>query len=269
MASADALRNLSVQLARQSSLAGRWPVIVEDDLAAIDPLTGGRDASFAVLRRLAQIGQLERVRRGTYVMRDETGVLRVDLDSLIDAMTPAPYLITVGRALAAHDLSDQHFRTAVVLVASLRRPFDWRGDRVRYVIAEADRIWGAGNTRGPQIATPERAILDSVTHPRWGVTFSQALEALDLAVGRSPSFAASLAAAAGRYRNAATARRLGFLVEQLAGADAAEPFQALLGSSRAATPLDPSGSRTGSYASRWRVRVNADLDALLAHRTTG
>jgi hypothetical protein len=108
MPSAEALRDLSVRLARQSSLAERWPVITEDDLVAIDPLTGGRDASFAVVRRLAQIGQLERVRRGTYVMRDQTGVLRIDLLSLIDATTSAPYLITAGRALAAHDLSDQH-----------------------------------------------------------------------------------------------------------------------------------------------------------------
>jgi predicted transcriptional regulator of viral defense system len=98
------------------------------------------------------------------------------------------------------------------------------------------------------------------------VIFSQTVEALDLALRRSPRFAASLATAAKRYRNAATARRLGFLVEQLAGPDVAAPFQALLGSSRAATLLDPSGGRTGAYASRWRVRVNADLDALLAHR---
>jgi predicted transcriptional regulator of viral defense system len=95
------------------------------------------------------------------------------------------------------------------------------------------------------------------------VTFTQTVEALDPALRRSPRFAASLATAAKRYRNAATARRLGFLVEQLA--DVAAPFQALLGSSRAATPLDPSGGRAGAYASRWRVRVNADLDALLAH----
>lgn len=268
MPSADFLRSVSVQLARQSSLAGRWPVVVEDDLEAIDTLTGSREASFAVLRRLAQIGQLERVRRGTYVMRDETGVLRVDLPALIDAVTPAPYLITAGRALAAHDLSDQHFRTAVVLVSSLRRNFEWRGDQVRYVVAERDRLWGASR-RGPQVATPERAILDSLSHPRWGVTFAQSVEALDLALARWPRFPARLATAAERYRHAATARRLGFLVEQFAGPDAADPFQALLGTSRAATPLDPSGGAEGTYNARWRLRVNRDVDDLLAHRTTG
>lgn len=269
MPTADALRTLSVQLARQSSLAGRWPVVVEEDLAAIDPLTGGRKASFAVLRRLEQIGQLERVRRGTYVMRDETGVLRVELFGLIDAVTPAPYLITAGRALAAHDLSDQHFRTAVVLVSSLRRNFEWRGDRVRYAVTQPSRIWGGQHRRGPQTATPERAILDSVTHPRWGVTLSQTVEALDIALGRWPRFSATLATSAERYRNAATARRLGFLVSHLAGPEAAEPFETLLGSSRSTTPLDASGDRSGPFDSRWRVRVNVELDALLAHRTTG
>jgi predicted transcriptional regulator of viral defense system len=269
MPTVNALRNLSVQLARQSSLAGRWPVVVEEDLAAIDPLTGGREASFAVLRRLVQIGQLDRVRRGTYVMRDETGVLRVELFALIDAVTPAPYLITAGRALAAHDLSDQHFRTAVVLVASLRRNFDWRGDRVRYVVTEPSRIWGPRHRRGPQTASPERAILDSLAHPRWGVTFSQTVEALDVALGRWPRFPVTLADAAGRYRNAAAARRLGFLISHIAGPEPAEPFQALIGSSRSATPLDPSGNRSGSFDPRWRLRVNVDLDALLAHRTTG
>lgn len=267
--SADELRDFSVRLARRSTLAGRWPVVVEDDLDAIDPLTGGRDASFAVLRRLAEIGQLERVRRGTYVMRDETGVLRVDLFALVDAVTPAPYLVTAGRALAAHDLSDQHFRTCVVLVASLRRDFEWRGDRVRYVLAEPARIWGARRGRGPRVATPERAILDSLAHPRWGVTLSQTVEALDLALDRWPRFPERLASAAGRYGNAATARRLGFLVAQLAGDAAAERFLPLRGASRAATPLDASGSRSGALESHWRVRLNVDLSELLAHRTTG
>jgi predicted transcriptional regulator of viral defense system len=201
-------------------------------------------------------------------MRDETGVLRVDLFALTDAVTPAPYLITAGRALAAHDLSDQHFRTAVVLVANLRRNFDWRGDHVRYVVTERDRIWGA-TRRGPQVATPERAILDSLSHPRWGVTFSQSVEALDLALARWPRFASKLASAAERYRNAATARRLGYLITQLAGADAARPFEPLVGASRAATPLVPSGGKSGEYDSRWRLRVNIAVDELRAHRVTG
>jgi predicted transcriptional regulator of viral defense system len=263
MPTVDRLRDASVALARHATLAGRWPVLVEDDLTAIDPLTGSRQASFATLRRLAQSGQLERVRRGAYVMRDETGVLRIDLHELIDALTPPPYLITAGRALATHDLSDQHFRTAVVLVPSPRRDFDWRGERVHHLVTPPQKIWGSGSRDGPRVASPERALLDSLAHPRWGVTLAQTVEALDLALRRWPGFAERLAAAAARYRNAAVARRLGLLVAHVAGEQAAAPFRTLRGSSHASTPLDPSGPRSGPLDSAWRVQVNADLDALL------
>jgi predicted transcriptional regulator of viral defense system len=267
--SADRLRQSSVQLARAATLAGRWPVVTDDDLTVLDELTGGRQASFAVMRELAQARQLERVRRGAYVMRNETGVLRIDLLELIAALAPRPYLITAGRALAAHDLSDQHFRTAVVLVSSLRRDFEWRGDHVHFVQTEPGRIWGAHRRSGPQVASPERAILDSFAHRRWGVTLSQSVEALDLALARWPRFAEDLATATARYRNAAVARRLGFLVAYIAGEDTAAPFRALLGSSKAATLLDPASGNSGLVDTHWRARVNVDLDALLAHRVIG
>jgi len=262
MSSASRLRDASVALARQATLAGRWPVVVEDDLAVIDALTGGRQASFATLRRLTRAGQLERVRRGAYVMRDETGVLRIDLHALIDALTPRPYLITGGRALATHDLSDQHFRTALVLVPSPRRDFDWRGEHVHHVLTARAKIWGA-QSGGSRVAGPERAILDSLVHPRWGVTLAQSVEALDLALQRWPRFAERLASAAARYRNAAAARRLGWLVTHLASEQDAAPFLPLRGSSHASTPLDPSSPRRGPLDSTWRVQVNTNLDALL------
>ncbi len=265
MLSGDRVRDASVALARHATLAGRWPVVVEDDLAAIDALTGSRRASFATLRQLARTGQLERVRRGAYVMRDQTGVLRIDLHALIDALTPQPYLITAGRALTAHDLSDQHFRRAVVLIASPRRDFDWRGERVHHVLTARSRLWGAQARGGPRVAGPERAILDSLAHPRWGVTLAQSVEALDLALRRRPGFAERLAAAAARYRNAAVARRLGLLVTHLASEQDAAPFHPLRGSSHASTPLDQTAPRHGPLDTTWRVQVNADLGALLAH----
>ena len=63
-------------IARRATLAGRWPVILDEDLPAVDELTGSRHASFVVLRELIEAGQMERVRRGAYVMRDEKRVKR-------------------------------------------------------------------------------------------------------------------------------------------------------------------------------------------------
>lgn len=269
MARGEVVRQVAVAMARLSTLAGRWPVILDEDLPVVDEITGSRHASFVVLRELIEAGQLERVRRGAYVMRDERGVLNADLLGLIAALTPPPYLITAGGALAAHGLSDQHFRKAVVLVVKPRRGFEWRRDRVSYVQTGRSRIWGADRRRGPIVASRERALLDSMAHRNWGVTLSQGVEALDLALERQGSFGDLLATAAARYRNAAIARRLGFLVAHIAGETVAAPFRSLLGSSKAITLLDPSCAPVGQVDPVWRVRVNVDLKVLLAHRVAG
>lgn len=243
--------------------------MLPDDLPGIDSITGSRNATLALLRDLTRTNQLQRIRRGAYVLRDETGVFRADLFQLIDVLTPSPYLITAGRALSAHELSDQYFRQAIVLVPTSRRSFTWRGDQVRYALLARSRIWGREGRKGPSIARPERALLDSLAHREWGVTLSQSVQALDIALYRDSRFAGNLAAAASRYRNAALARRLGYLVQIITDENTAAPFRSLIGASKAATPLDKSGPPRGPIDSTWGVRVNTELEDLLAHRIIG
>jgi predicted transcriptional regulator of viral defense system len=107
---------------------------------------------------------------------------------------------------------------------------------------------------------PERAILDAVSHPRYGVSLHMALGALRSAVERDPDFLGRLVEAARRYDSAATARRIGLLVDQLFGQDAAEPFRALIGTSRTPVSLRPGGERTGPIDHRWRLVMNASVE---------
>ena len=132
-----------------------------------------------------------------------------------------------------------------------------------------DRGFGAPSAaRG--LASPAPAgMLDSMARRSWGVTLSQCVEALDLVLDRQASFSDLLATATARYRNAAIARRLGFLVAHIAGETVAAPFRSLLGSSKAITLLDPSRAQVGEVDAVWRVRVNVDLEVLLAHRVVG
>lgn len=258
-----------VHLVRQSSLARRWPVVLSEDFAALDEITGSRQATLKLMRDLVDAGNLQRVRRGAYILRDEAGVLNVDLFQLVDTLTSPPYLITAGRALSAHGLSDQHFRHVVVLVSAARRSFEWRGDQVHYAVVKRSRLWGWQRSHGPHVAVPERALLDSVARREWGVSLSQSVEALDISLARWPDFAASLASASARYRNAAVSRRLGFLVSRIVGDEKATPFRSLLGPSKSATLLDSLGASEGPVDSRWGIRINAELDDLLAHRVVG
>jgi predicted transcriptional regulator of viral defense system len=266
------LQAAHVRLSRAASLARRPGIVVlREDVARLDELTGSRQRSHAVLERLERAGRIRRVRRGIYALVDATGGVRVGILDLIAASTPEPYLVTGGRALQFHGLTDQHFRRVHVLTATQLRSWSWRGDEVRYVRTEAALRGGSVRTRKTRarVAAPARAIADSLSHPRWGVTLAQVVEALDAMLLRDPDFTDALAIEAGRQGNHALARRLGFLVSHLAGPDTARPFLALLGASNAATRLQASAEAVGPIDARWQVRVNVDLDRLLQHREVG
>jgi predicted transcriptional regulator of viral defense system len=270
-ASSD-LQAAHVRLSRAASLAGHPGIVVlDEDVAELDELTGSRTRSHAVLERLDRAGRIRRVRRGVYALVDATGGVRVGILELIAASTPDPYLVTGGRALQFHGLTDQHFRRVHVLAASQLRSWSWRGDQVRYVRTDAPLRGGAVRTRKTRasIATPARAIADSLSHPRWGITLAQVVEALDAMLAHDPGFADALAVETGRQANHALARRLGFLVSHLAGPDAARPFLALQGASKASTPLQAGAGAVGPIDSRWQVRANIDLERLLQHREVG
>jgi predicted transcriptional regulator of viral defense system len=266
------LQGVHVHLSRAASLAGRPGIVVfDEDAGQLDELTGSRPRSHAVLERLERAGRIRRVRRGVYALVDATGGMRVGILDLIAATTREPYLVTGGRALQFHGLTDQHFRRVHVLAASQLRSWSWRGDEVRYVRTEATLRGGAVRTRKTRarVATPARAIADSLRHPRWGVTLAQVVEALDTMLARDPDFVDVLAVEVARQDKHALARRLGFLVSHLAGPNASRPFLSLLGESKAATPLQAGAEAVGPIDTRWQVRINVDLDRLLQHREVG
>lgn len=256
-------------LVRASALS-RTPgiVVAERDLPILDELTGSRSRSHDVIADLITAGRLRQVRRGAYVLVDAAGVVSVDILEIIAALTPRPYLVTAGRALQFHGLSDQHFRRIQVLVRTQLRPWSWRGNTVRYSRVTHKFRGTSTRTRKTRaaIATPERAIADSLEHPAWGVTISQVAEALDTMLGRDPVSADRLAAVTADQFGFALARRLGFLVSTLADEDHARGFLPLRGRSKAVTLLVAGGPSEGPIDRTWNVRVNAAPVLLLEHR---
>jgi predicted transcriptional regulator of viral defense system len=258
-----------VALNRRALEAERHPVVrLDEDMQALDAATGSRRRSQDALRQLTRDGRLRRVRRGVYLLVAPTGSTDARVLPLIDAVTPRPYLLTAGRALAELGLSDQHFFRVIVLSAHRLGDWSWQGDEVRYAFLAPERIWGVRTHDGPQVALPERAILDCLANPRWGVTLAQTAEALDRAV-RDRTSPGRLAQAAKRYGSAAVARRLGYLLELLHGPDAAEPLLPLRGRSHAHVLLSSSAPDQGPTSPRWGLRINVDPDALLEHRLIG
>lgn len=259
-----------MQLVRSAELARRPGIaLVEEDFIALDQVTGSRHRSHEVIEQLVEDGRLRRVRRGVYVLVGPDGVVRPTLLDIIAATTPKPYLVTAGRALEVHGLTDQHFRRVFVLAPTQLRSWSWRGDEVRFARVSADRLRGkALRTRKTRarVASSEGAILDSLAHPQWGVTLSQVVQAMDIAMRRDASFADRLAMACANYGSPASARRLGFLTTRLAGAEAARALLPLIGPGKGTTLLARGGSTVGPVDSTWHVRENVPVEQLLQHR---
>jgi predicted transcriptional regulator of viral defense system len=267
------IEQVSARLARTAALAGRPGVLLTDsDLPELDPLVGSRARAYRIIDHLEAEGRLRKIRRGAYALVSPTGNVTVDLLDLVDALTPRPYLVTAGRALQFHGLTDQHFRRVVVLIHSQLRRWKWRGDEVRYARTARRRLKGAATrTRrtNARVASAEGALVDSLGHSGWGVTLSQSVEALDAALRSNRTFPDLLAIETAEHGTHALARRAGFLISRLAGEEAARPFIALRGDSKAITPLAPGGAHVGPIDSTWRVRENVAFERLAAHRREG
>jgi predicted transcriptional regulator of viral defense system len=144
--------------------------------------------------------------------------------------------------------------------------WSWLGETVRYVRTREDALWGGRSYAGSgstRIARPTRAVLDSLAHPRWGVSLSEVAKALSKGE-RDAKFLDQLADDTAHLGNALAARRVGFLVQRLFGREAARPFLPLRGRSNAIVPLAPATlSQDGPIDTLWRLRINVDLDLVL------
>jgi predicted transcriptional regulator of viral defense system len=243
------------EVERAASQAGRHNVIVPSrDLARLDAITGKRERSLQALARLERAGRVHRVRKDLVVLGNAGGA-DVDVFDLIAAASPT-HLVTGGRALQYHGLTDQHFFTVLVLVPSTVRGFIFRGSRVAFLETSPQRLWGWSGTDGPRIASPARAVVDALSHPRYGVSLYVAVEALRMAAQRDPGFLQQLVATVDRLGSHAVARRTGLVVEQTLGRTAAAPLHRLIGPSRTPVPLRPGGGKHGPVDSNWRVIIN-------------
>lgn len=260
---------VAYRLSRASSAARRPGIFVlANDGDALDELTGSRARTHALVKQLEDEGRLQRVRRGTYVLVDSNGNVGAGILDLVAALTPARHLVTGGRALQFHDLSDQHFRRIQVLVEHRIRDWSWRGDQVRYVETNLTRVSPVRTRKTrARIASEERAISDSMTHPRWGVTLGQVVEALDGYLRSPANSPAALASEIALSGTDAVARRLGYLVSWIAGPELALPFLPLRGRRNGATPLQVGSAAIGPIDPVWKVQVNVDLDMLRQHRS--
>jgi predicted transcriptional regulator of viral defense system len=258
----------SVELAvlGQADRHGRTVLVLPDDAELLDEVTGSRARTDRAVASLRRAGWLLRVRRGTYVVRTRAGSLDRGALAMIGDITRHPHLVTSGGALSRAGLSDQAFRSIIVLTAHPQRPWSWLGESVRYLRVRPGALWGGrsySDSGSTKIARPSRAILDSISHPHWGVSLPEIAKALQKEERLHPEFVDDLAVDAARFGNSLASRRLGFIVERLDGREAARPFLPLRGRSKAIVPLlSVARSLEGPIDTTWRLRINVDMQLL-------
>ncbi len=237
-------------------------VLVEQGIA--------EDEIAAALVALQRLGMLRHVSHGVYEVHDPNGVSRASFEQLVAArMGDSPHLATGWWALAYHGLTQQEVRAVVVLVATSRRGFVVAGRHVRPAKVAQDRLWGGRlMMSGLRIASAERAICDCAGTQPARIPAPRLAEALERFLGNDRGTRIeTLCVALKRFGSHAATRRIGYLVELIAGDLAARPLLVGIGNSPTATPLDI-GETGGELNSRWRVRTRLSAGALFEHRET-
>ncbi|HUO74813.1 MAG TPA: hypothetical protein VMU39_28870 [Solirubrobacteraceae bacterium] len=221
----------------------------------------------AGLAPLVKLGLVRRAARGVYEVRDPNGVTRSSFETLLAGrFAGTPHLVTGWWALAQAGLTNQDVRTVVVLTATNRRDLAIAGRRVRVAKAHDD-LWG-GDVRenGLVVARPERAFCDCAGNARTArIPATRIAEALETYLDSTPQALNRLARAARRTGSPVVARRLGYLVELIAGEEAAQPFRDLFGAPHDAEALDP-GDDDSPIVPGWHVRTKLAPEELLEHR---
>jgi len=220
----------------------------------------GRSGRDSLLHRLERSGWLLRLRRGLYAL-PPFAIHGSPLHEFEIAMALAsPAAVSHWSALSFHGLTEQVPREVSVLTTTQHdRPRQALvlGVRYRLVRVPPELFFGLRNEwlgdARIQITDLERTLIDCLERPDLCGGFGEVLQAF-----ASAAFRLELPRLAryGLRFSAATARRLGWILEEHLGLRS-EELEALRSvCSRGYRPLDPTSPRRGRCNRRWEIQEN-------------
>ena len=210
----------------------------------------------ADLRRLRRAGWIETVSRGVYTIKGRPlptsdARLRLATAPYLDE----PHYVSWAAALSFYGMTEKD--PLRVGVALRRRHRDRRVGpmRVQPVLMSPKKFYGFRTEHDHDsaitVASPEKAILDSVDQPGLAGGLSETVKAM----GASETYdAGKLVRLAKRYPSEATVSRLGYLMTVL-GIPGADDLRPLVDRKRRALPLERAADDTGEVPVDpvWRV----------------
>lgn len=222
-----------------------------------------------LLRYLAARGWLARVRRGLYVpvpLEARTPGQWQEDSWVVAARTFSPGYIGGWSACEHWGLTDQVFREIVVFTARRvrHRRVEIQGTPMRAKVVSATKLFGTRPVwRGQvpvEVSDPSRTMVDILDDPGIGGGIRHVADVTAEYFSSDHRDDDRLVEYAAKVGNRTVFKRLGFLIESLS-VDAPDVIEACLrAKSSGITSLDPSMPAKGRIASRWNLRVNAELE---------
>jgi predicted transcriptional regulator of viral defense system len=246
-------------------------------LVTLAQLRNALEASEGYARYLAHSlvrkGWLERLRPGVYQLvpaeRGPDGV--GDTNPLaVGAALINPYFFSFGTASTHHGLTEQLFSEVHLACQQRRPPKILRGTRYVFIYVRERRFYGFKEVAvlgvPVQMATAERALLDSIDRPRYAGGIGEVSHIASRAIGRISWDV--LLENVERWRSSALVQRLGYLLDLHKADMPTEARRALLKLVRPRSKIQFGSRRrwgtSGRLVQPWNVIENVPRELLVA-----
>jgi predicted transcriptional regulator of viral defense system len=230
------------------------------DARRIDPTLVAAD-----LRRLVRAGWLSAVSRGVYtIMGRPLPMSDARLRLATAPYTDEPHYVSWAAALSFHGMTEKDPLRVGVALRRRHRERRVGPMRVEPVLLSPKKFYGFRTVRDQdstiKVASPEKAILDSVDRPVLAGGLSEAVKAIGASDSYDPR---KLVRLAKRYPSEATVSRLGYLMS-VVGVPGAAELQGLVDRKRSLIPLDRAGDEAAEGVADpvWRVTDTVGPDRI-------
>lgn len=231
----------------------------------------GRQETSNFLRDLVNRGVLARIKSGVFLIL-QMGQESTQLDNWpVIAHVLAgetEYFISHYSAMRLHGMTTHPLMNVIITMTKRNASKKVHNIVYQFVYSKPEHFWGASQlwvTKHEKVCVSslERTILDGLDRP----DLCGGIKEIARGIWNKQKQIdwSKVAQYAKKYHSKAAVKRLGFILESLnLGLDCTPILEEIISSKKDYILLDPDGSKLGTYLSRWRIRINMNIDEITA-----
>lgn len=231
----------------------------------------GRQETSNFLRDLVNRGVLARIKSGVFLIL-QMGHESTQLDNWpVIAHVLAEkndYFISHYSAMRLHGMTTHPLMNVIITMSKRKVAKKVHNLLYQFIYSKPDHFWGMSQTwvtkqERVSVSDLERTILDGLDRPDLCGGIKEIARGIwnkqkKIDWGKVAQYAK-------KYHSKAAVKRLGFILEILKlGLDCTPLLEKIISSKNDYILLDPNGQKYGTYFSRWRMRINMNIDEITA-----